>query len=83
MFVVLKEPGTDTVVTLTTTELDVEEHPAGVVIVTLYVPETETEYVDEVCLLLIADMLAVLPHRKCCSSFHHTIRIHGVSRNVF
>jgi len=48
MFVVLKDPGTDTVVTFTTTELDVEEHPAGVVIVTLYVPATEAEYVDDV-----------------------------------
>ena len=35
MLVVVKEPGVDTVTTFTTTELDVDEHPAGVVIVKL------------------------------------------------
>tara|TARA_B100000700_G_C14902848_1_gene788232 strand:+ start:916 stop:1143 length:228 start_codon:yes stop_codon:yes gene_type:complete len=43
---VLKPDGVDTVVILTTTELDVEEHPAGVVTVKLYVPAEDTLYVD-------------------------------------
>ena len=45
---VLNPVGVDTVVTLTTTELDVDEHPAGVVTVTLYVPAVDTLYVDPV-----------------------------------
>jgi hypothetical protein len=48
IFVVVKEPGVDTVTTFTTTELDEEEHPDGVVIVKLYVPATDTLYVEDV-----------------------------------
>jgi hypothetical protein len=48
MFVVLKDPGVETLITFTTTELEVDEHPAGVVIVKLYVPEVDVIYVEDV-----------------------------------
>ena len=48
----LKPEGTDTVVTLTTTELDVDEHPAGVVTVKLYVPADDALYVGDVAPLI-------------------------------
>ena len=48
ILVVLKDPGVETLITFTTTELEVDEHPAGVVIVKLYVPATDTLYVEDV-----------------------------------
>jgi len=41
MLEVLNPEGVETLMTFTTTELDVEVHPAGEVIVKVYVPEDE------------------------------------------
>ena len=49
---VLKPDGVDTLIPFTTTEIAVDEHPAGVVIVKLYVPEDDTLYVVEVAPLI-------------------------------
>ena len=49
---VLNPDGVDTLITFTTTELDVDEHPAGVVIVKLYVPADDTLYVVDVAPLI-------------------------------
>ena len=48
MFEVLNPEGIETLITFTTTELDVEVQPAGEVIVKVYVPEETAEYVVEV-----------------------------------
>jgi hypothetical protein len=45
---VLKDPGVEILITFTTTELEVDEHPVGVVIIKLYVPEVDALYVEDV-----------------------------------